>query len=314
MSAQPAIHYAPNLQEAVVLREIDRRRRAGDLTVETRYRRSADGIYERLHDPESRRAAFVVLHAKFFDELGYGQPLLEALERFGQSFDMVLVTRASHPGDEEADLSHDRRTLGIRVTAERFGASDLARWLDHELGHVADILDPTFGYGQAVASPFAAMRRLYGERFGLLWDCVVDGRTARAGRAPLAPQDERVTAFCRLFPEFDASAASRVVGRLWDGARPAYGDLLTYARNPHALAAWTGVAAQGMGAGRAGPERYPGAPCPLCGFPTFAWATAIPEGLEHRIAGDFPDWTPVRGACERCVESYAVTAEIGGYP
>jgi len=303
---------APDLQEAVVLQEVTRRDREGDASMRERYRREADAVYRRFDEPRLRRAAFISLHARLFDELGCGRPIDEALTRLELPFETVAVARAWHVGEEGADVSPDRTTLGLRVTVERFGSSDLSRWLDHELGHVADMLDPSFGYGQTAAPP-AAARRLQGDRFGLLWDCVVDGRTARAGRAPLATRDERCDAFRRLFPECPEAVAPLVVGRLWDGERPSYGALLEYAGNWRALAAWAGVPAEAAaGPGDGAPP--PGAPCPLCGFPTFRWAAAIPGEAAARIADDFPGWTAALGACERCVEGYIVTVEIGGRP
>jgi hypothetical protein len=51
-----------------------------------------------------------------------------------------------------------------------------------------------------------------------------------------------------------------------------------------------------------------------CGFPTFSWKRTIPAAIAERIALDFPTWSPGRGACERCVEGYAVPAGMGGTP
>jgi hypothetical protein len=313
MKPRPLLRFEPDLQEAVVLQEVTRRCRDGDESVREQYRRGADAVYRRFDHPRLRRAAFVSLHARLFDALGCSQPFGEALERLAFPVERVVVARAWHPGEEGAEISPDRATLGIRIMVERFGSPDLSRWLDHELGHVADMLDPAFGYGQSAAPPpTAALRRLQGERFGLLWDCVVDGRSARAGRVPLAGQDERCEAFRRLFPECPEALAPLVVGRLWDGERPTYAALCEYARHWQALAAWAGVPAQAVATGRDRPAAVPGGPCPLCGFPTFRWAAAIPEEIAARISEDFPEWTAALGACERCVEGYGVAVEIGG--
>lgn len=313
MRPQPSLRFAPDLQEAVILQEMRDRARGGDASVRERYRREADAVYRRFDDPRLRRAAFVALHARFFEELGCDRPIVEALERLARPFEVVMVARAWHAGEEGADISPDHATLGIRIMAERFGSLDLSRWLDHELGHVADMLDPAFGYGHSVTPlPGRALGRLGGERFGLLWDCVVDGRTARAGRAPLAERDERCEAFRRLFPECPRDFAPLVVGRLWDGARPTYDALVKYARHWQALAAWAGVPALTAARGQEHSAPVLGAPCPLCGFPTYTWAVAIPEVVAARISIDFPGWTAALGACERCVEGYEVTVEIGG--
>ena len=309
-----SLRFAPDLQEAVVLREIDRHLRSGDRVLHDDYRKKADRIYARHADPASRRAAFQVLHDRLFRELEFDRPIAAALEGLGLRFETVLVARAWSTAEEEVDLGAESRTLGIRLMVDRFSSPDLRRFLHHELGHVTDMLDPAFGYrvGAPVLSP---ARRSMGDRFGILWDCVVDGRTARAGDEPLVSHAERRSQLQRSFPEYSLNAAETVVGLLWNGARPTYAELVAFARDPLALAIWCGIpAADGVAsaqsAGWAAP--VPGAPCPLCGFPTFAWERAIPEGVAARIAADFPTWSPARGACERCVEGYTATADVGG--
>ncbi|MDR7522885.1 MAG: hypothetical protein QN168_10510 [Armatimonadota bacterium] len=312
----PSVRCAPDLLDAVVGREIDRRRREGDGTLAERYRKAADAIYARCADAASRHAAFCALHARLFEDLGFAQPIRQAVERVGLAVEAILVARAWSHAEEAADLSPDRRTLGLRLLPERFGTPDLIRVLHHELGHVLDVLDPAFAYGATEASARAA-RRLHSDRFALLWDCAVDGRTARAGLEPLATREERLAAFLRLFPRFGRQAAGIVVDRLWDGARPTYTDLLQFADDPALLAAWAGAVAalespSGSAAADRAPEPILGAPCPLCGFPTFAWAGVVPEAVVACIAADFPDWSPESGACERCVEGYAVMTDAGG--
>jgi hypothetical protein len=300
---------AADLQEAVVLRELDRRARANDRAAADAYRTAADRIYARCEDAESRRAAFQALHARIFDEMACGRSIVEALDRLGLRFEAVYVTRAWSPTDEAASLGSDRKTLGIRLMVDRFGAPHFHRFLEHELGHVIDMLDPAFGYGVAQVAGLPAARRQTEERFSLLWDCVVDGRTARAGGAPLGSKQERCAAFARLFPELPPDAGPVVIGLLWNGARPTYAALTAFVRDPQALALWGGLL-PAVGVASA-PAHAPGAPCPLCGFPTFSWETAIPQAIAGRIAGDFPAWSPALGACQRCVEGYAVTAELG---
>jgi hypothetical protein len=50
----------------------------------------------------------------------------------------------------------------------------------------------------------------------------------------------------------------------------------------------------------------PGAPCPLCGFPTFAWAaeTGLAGPTASAIRSEFPLWTIAQGACARCADIY----------
>jgi len=308
----PVIRYQPELVEAVVQRELARRLQAGESHWYERYRKAADRLYMLHPEPEIRAAAFRSLDAKFFDELGCGRPVVQALERAQIPCNTVLVVRARTHDEEGADLTDDRTTLVLRIVVDRFGTPDLERLLDHELGHVADIVDPAFGYGRASVDNTAA-RRLLGARFGLLWDCVVDGRTAREGREPLRAREAYVERFSELFPEFPPAAAEAVVSRLWDGMRPTFDELVRFATDSHALACWSGIPLE-QGPEPGAREPVPGAPCPLCGFPTYTWVSPVPENIAALIATDFPGWSPEEGACERCVECYAVTAELGGAP
>jgi hypothetical protein len=298
----PAVRYQADLVEAVVWRELARRQQAGEDDWPARYRKAADRLYVLFPDPRPRAAAFQRLHAEFFEALGCGRPVRDALQRARLPCAVVLVARARTPDEEEADVSADRSTLGLRIMAERFGTPALERLLDHELGHVADILDPAFAYGQLVGTP--VVRGAVGTRFGVLWDCVVDGRTARSGRQPLRTPDDHERAVRDLFPMFSPDGARAVVARLWHGPRPPYEALVRFAGDPRALATWCGVAP----AAAAAP--LPGAPCPLCRFPTYAWAD-VPAQIAAQIAAEFPDWTPAAGACERCVERYLVMMDLG---
>ncbi len=300
----PAVRYQADLVEAVVQRELARRLQAGEDHWFARYRSAADRLYVLHPEPQPRAAAFQRLHAEFFEALGCGRPVLDAVARARLPCAAVLVARARTPDEEQADVSADRSTLGLRIMAERFGTPDLERLLDHELGHVADIRDPAFAYGQ-LADDSPAARGAAGIRFGVLWACAVDGRTARSGRQPLRTQEEYEQAFRSLFPTIAPDGARAVVARLWEGPRPPYGALVRFACDPRALATWCGVPV----ATTAAP--LPGAPCPLCRFPTYAWAE-VPPQIAAQIAEEFPAWTPAAGACERCVERYLVMAELGG--
>lgn len=306
-----SLRFAPDLQEAVVLAEIERRR-GGEARWHDDYRKAADQVYALHAHPSARRAAIHQLHDRLFRELGFDRPIAEALDRLRLQL-AALVARAWGPEEEEADLSTDGRTLGLRLMPNRFGSADLFRILWHELGHVIDMLDEAFGY-RGIGSGFpVAVPRLTRDRFSLMWDCVIDGRTARGGAEPLTTRQDRLAVFRYLYREFPPDAAEAAVGVLWDGARPTYAELVAFARDPLALATWCGLPgsagpASAQSAGWAVP--VPGAPCPLCGFPTHAWERTIPESAAARIAADFPGWSPARGACERCVEGYAVSALV----
>jgi hypothetical protein len=57
--------------------------------------------------------------------------------------------------------------------------------------------------------------------------------------------------------------------------------------------------------------QLPGAPCPLCRFPTYVWLTDVTRftpSLQGTVMEDFPHWHLEQGMCERCFEGYQVRA------
>jgi len=299
------IRYDADLLEAAV--EAVLRHGGGDRTLAERWRRAADRIYAGYPDPQSRRAAFHGLHARLFDEMGCAAPLRAAAAGLDGHVAEVLVGRAWTSAEEGADLDARLRTVRLRLLPARFASlPDLEVFLRHEFGHVQDMLDEWFSYGREVEALPGATSRLLGERFGCLWDCSVDGRIARAGGRPLHTLRELEERCARLFPALPPGGVATVVRRLWEGERPAYPVLLHWAAEPAALAAWVGCSPLGSAAGRP-----PGAPCPLCGFPTHAWAGEVEEEVQEMIRADFPAWRPEDGACARCVEAYALRLTAG---
>ncbi|MDQ7843964.1 MAG: hypothetical protein QN141_02790 [Armatimonadota bacterium] len=302
--AAPRIRYTAGLQEAVVELLLRRRAEAGDAALYEPYRRAADRIYVQHVRPEDRRQAFRLLSARFFEILGGGRPVTDAAGALPPQVDEIIVSRAWSRTEEGADLGRDRRTVGVRLRPARFEApADLTRFLRHEFGHIVDVLDETFGYGEGLPDPAGAGRPV-GEQFRFLWDCSVDGRAVRAGNSPWRTRAEYEEAGVQIFAWMPAPAARAIVTRLWDGDRPTYPMLLRLASDRAALAAFAGVAVE-----EGDPPPPAGGRCPLCRFPTYEWATTIEEAVAARIRTDFPDWHPRLKACARCVEGYAVSLQ-----
>jgi hypothetical protein len=59
-------------------------------------------------------------------------------------------------------------------------------------------------------------------------------------------------------------------------------------------------------------QPLPGAPCPLCRFPTFDWVEAnrVTPEIASRVSAEFPDWSPALSLCGRCHEVYQVAASL----
>lgn len=173
----------------------------------------------------------------------------EAVSVLAGRFSEVLLSPAWTAVEEGAEVSADGTTLGLTVLPGRFGdPAGLRRFLRHELGHVADILDGTFGYGDMPED--LAMTPALRRGCKLLWACSVDGRTARLRGMPLHSSEEYEAEFVRRFPGLPADAAGAAVRRLWHEERPRHCCLMRMAADLGAqpvavLFAASAVAAQG---------------------------------------------------------------------
>lgn len=300
----PRVRFDRELLEAVVDLILRRREDQSAVDLFARFRRAADRIYVLHHTPEDRRAAFHTLHAGLFEEVNCGMPVLEEAAALSGRVADILVGRAWRPDEEGAELSADRRVVGLRVQPRRFvSPGDLRSFVRHEFGHVADMVDEAFQYGDGAAT--GRLPRLAGVRFGCLWDCVVDGRIARAGGVPLHRREDLEEECARVFPALPSDCVAAAVRRLWEGERPTYGTLVRWATDPAALAVSVGFALE---ADQNSPIPPPGAPCPLCGFATHAWAPRIDPAVALRIQADVPAWRPADGVCARCAEGYQMAA------
>lgn len=167
------------------------------------------------------------------------------------------------------------------------------------------MLDPAFGYLPELDLPGSnpAQQRLARERYRLLWDITIDGRLSAAGRTPLASREQHQAAFSRGYSFWPETRQADTFDALWRNAAPRHAEFLALITDPRGL--------------RTTNHPAPGASCPLCEFPTFAWVTEgnLPPGLVPTIAAQHPGWTPDQGLCARCLETYealaAATSAIG---
>jgi hypothetical protein len=160
------------------------------------------------------------------------------------------------------------------------------------------MLNPDFEYLPTLDLPGlnAAQQRLARERYRLLWDITIDGRLSGAGRVPMATREQHENAFSRGYSFWPEARRKDTFDALWRNAAPRHGEFLALIADPRGL--------------REAHRPAPGASCPLCDFPTFAW---VPEGtlsadLSRVIAAQYPGWTPEQGLCGRCLETYQALA------
>jgi hypothetical protein len=266
---------------------------AADPSLRRAYRREANGI-DRSPGFEER---FRELDSKFFSSLGLKHALTEAAAPFRSVLleRPCVVVRAPTPDGEAADLAEfdGQPSVCLALSPTRFADADsLRRLIGHELAHIEDILDPSFGYDRYC--PFPGRSRPEQDRsrarFRLLWGASIDGRLPGRGCLPLLSRADWLEQARALFPRALASEVEAEVVRLLEGHRPTQAQLLAVA-----VTLGEGVPAsakQGEG-------------CPLCRFPTFAWSKEEElKPMVAQIARDVPGWTLADGACAQCLQSY----------
>jgi hypothetical protein len=287
------IEYEPRFLDEVVLRAVAARPE-GRL-----FYRERERVYA-VRDPEERGRAFDALNLAWWQRLALATPLTAAIgeqplvarevarcavgrpPRRSDAGADLLVRTTSHPGPAD-------RLLRLWLAPETMLATEsLTPFLRRELLHVADMLDPRFGYEPrlpaCVGGP--AYERLLRDRYRVVWDTTVDGRLVRAGRLPARVEMERRARFREAFAGDDAAAAA-AFGRFFSDPAPTHA----------AIAAF--VVAPPAGTAR------PHAACPLCGFPSRDLATSeLPAGIVAAIADDFPQWRAGDGCCRQCADLY----------
>ncbi|MBI3264494.1 MAG: hypothetical protein HYZ58_15310, partial [Acidobacteria bacterium] len=170
--------YDPELvEEAVLLAEARSSRRDAGA-----FRRDRDRIYD-LADADQREASFRSLHLCWFTRMGLNRVIEQALRErpdIARVLSTGRVVRARARGDEGADLVDHvipgelapRPMLVLRLRPATLVAPDaLGGVLRHELMHVADMLDPLFGYQRTLPSSDGGHSHdnILRDRYRVLW-------------------------------------------------------------------------------------------------------------------------------------------------
>jgi hypothetical protein len=299
------LEYAPDLLEAVLLHVLRNH------PEEHAFRQQRDPLYE-VADPETREASFNALHTTWFSHLGLSQVIDQALRELPLILRRTLgckVMRARTARDEGAELfvspatpvPGERCWVVLRLRPERFAASNvLLECLRRELMHIADMLDPAFGYHPTLPLSDAGpiYERLLRDRYRVLWDTSIDGRLVQRGWASHACRALRLREFCQMFPMLGRHI-EEAFSHFFHGDAVTHAELVRFACAPEArLAHPAGVLQQG--------ER-----CPLCHFPTHAFEPdpmRLPGAVVQRLQADFPTWEPIQGLCQQCAALYQARA------
>ena len=264
------------------------------------FRAERDRVYD-VDDPDEREACFEELHGRFFLQLGLDRPLHEVLaerpellQRTCECRILPAASRLEEMADVRAEIGAPAEaapTIVVRLRPQSLlDPGTLRTLLRRELLHVADMLDPAFGYLKELpgVDTDAAMVNLLRERYRVLWDASIDGRLCREGLLGAQARSARLSEFARAFPMLSDSAAT-AFAPWFDGPRPIHAAIVGFIQEPR------------------GPGTADAGRCPLCRLPTPALERG-PEGLDREvlraIKHDYPDWHPEHGRCARCAEVY----------
>lgn len=305
------IDYEPALMESVVRRELERLERGPVSELAAEYRRLAHALYA-MPLTEDRELRFERLHLDFFQRLQFDRAVRAVLEEFPHvtaAIDRFVVLEAVARAQEWVDFSPkgELRTVWMRLGAWRFQApAALVEFLRRELVHVVDLLDPSFRFTpQSSLAEHPSEEGLIRDRYRLLWSASVAGRLERAGH-DVTQERRRIEAEVdAVYRQAPSKARARIVERFWSGERPDHPSLLAFARDTRSLLA--GIGLDDATVRQTGPA--PGAPCPVCRFPTHDWhAGTLATPVVRAIQADVPSWEPDRGLCDRCADIYELGA------
>lgn len=201
------------------------------------FRDERDGLYG-IEDGDQRESAFRELSGRWSSRWRLTAPLLEALAALPQrpsARPRCLLLAARSDREEGADLHAGMDGPAVVVRARAVTLADpgrLVALLSREMLHVADLLDPSFGFDPDLAEPLVRHPAAR-ERYRLLWRATVDGRLGLDEIALRRRREEFAAAFAG-----DVEQPAELFERLMRGPRPTHGELLRLAagRAPQAQA------------------------------------------------------------------------------
>ncbi|MBI1849819.1 MAG: hypothetical protein HYR85_05695 [Planctomycetes bacterium] len=301
----------PALCEAVVEDVVRVAAHAGIESYGRAVRRALDPLYE--ESVVDRHPASEAAYRDLFREWGYEALLMRALDEFPVFFRTdalrrIVIRGPSRPQEAGADFSGSSRSpIGIAVPVALFrDPPELARFLRREIQRVADLFDPSFAYTGASCRVLCAAttENAVRDRLRLFWSMNADGRIAAKGLQPSRSFDEWASLVARAIPDFGPDQARGCAEHLWNRGLVPFPELLAMARQPdRALGARDG--ARGLTEAET---------CPLCRVAVRRLVAIPPGTLTVEDLAEIRDvvgkFDPESGACERCVESFAVAGVI----
>ncbi len=311
------ILYDQQLVDDIVYKGLAEKEKGGDLTLYNEYHEKRDAIYEL--EQELRPKKFKELDSDFFNRLGYDGFLNEILDEFPNlkgKVEEVHVRRATTRQNEGSNVVDRGRKVLIRLYPELFiEGKAILKGIRHELMHVSDMMDESFGYKVEEFNCSPMEERMINDRYRLFWDISVDGRLVKDGRETISDKDERRREFESFYIKIPKEARDIIFDKIWCGEVAITHDkMVEMAKDvDNLLVLAEGTESRELDKTKekvqeSGP--LPGTTCKLCGFPSYDWVEEIgnDEEIVNIIRQDFPHWSIKDGICSRCSEYYKIKA------
>lgn len=309
------IRYDTQLVDDIVYKGLAEREKNGDYDLYAEYHKKRDEIYGL--EPEMRPKKFRELDNEFFKRLGYDGYVAEVFSEFPnikEVVEEVHVRRATTRQNEGSNVVDEGRKVIVRLYPELFLAGDeISKVMRHELMHVSDIMDKSFGYQVEDFDPSPMEDRIIRDRYRLFWDISVDGRLEKMGKETHDTRESWKREFDTFFKKIPDDTRDQIFSRLWSAEEPlTHEKMVDLSKDINKVLALAAVE-NNLGEREEEPEKIgplPGTTCPLCGFPSFDWVeeVATDEEIVKGLKEDFPDWEPHDGVCARCAEYYKIKA------
>jgi len=308
------MEYEPSLIEEVVFKEITMREEKGDNTLSEEYHLKVDPIYEQF-SLEDRQKEFKKIEWDFFEKLGFSKYVEEIFSEFPEVENLIsggVVVKARSHHDECIDLVRglddkaDKYRIKIKLLSERFhNIPYLQKLMRHEIMHVLDMLDASFGYKNEFLGGSPLEQNIIRERYSTFWDIFVDSRLLRSGKETIGSKDARFEEFAALYSTFSGEVKKAIFDKLWEDEGLTHSRMMELAKDVNKVIE-VADASDNSDFKEQNKVHIPGTVCPLCHFRTYNWIENLEEDplLVKAVKEEFPDWSPQDSACERCVEMY----------
>ena len=297
------IEYHPQFVEETVLRAM-----MGH-PEESLFRKERDKIYK-MQDDEDREEAFQELHLRWFEHLDLLAPLHDVFTYWPilkLSTHKCLLMKARSRKDVGAELyvapkdsgvgDRERRSIVIQLTPELLTQSQqLLPFLRHELLHIADMLDPKFGYEPNF--PRSQMGPTYDqflqERYRILWDITIDGRLHQEGWLPSSLREKHWTIFRNTFPG-PMRDLEIVFSFFFQNGSHTHTELVSFCKSPENW--FVSPKSESTSRGQ----------CSVCHFSSFHLINAstwLSPAIISQIQKECTNWHPAQPICRQCADLY----------